>query len=341
MSDETISNHCAASGVLKDIFSRRLNYLRVSITDRCNLRCVYCTPQFESIRLDHEEILSYEEILRVIRIAASLGVEKVRVTGGEPLVRKGVIEFLKRLVQVEGIRDVSLTTNGVLLPDRIDALWSSGIRRINVSLDTLRPEKFLSITGRDAFDRVWNGILAAHEKGFYPIKVNAVAMKGINEEDLVELAKLSFSYPFHFRFIEYMPIGTCTKVSTNGLLLTPDIQKLLTDAIGPFTPVASSPFDGPAKRFRFEGAIGEIGFISAMSEHFCNRCNRLRLTARGAIRPCLLSDREIELKSLLRGGASDELIAERFKEAALQKGAEHHLSLSGDCVEGRMFAIGG
>jgi cyclic pyranopterin phosphate synthase len=340
MSEETIVNSSAAPSLLTDVFARRLNYLRVSITDRCNLRCVYCTPQFESIKLDQEEILSYEEILRVIRIAASLGVEKVRVTGGEPLVRRGIIDFLKRLVQMKGIRDVSLTTNGVLLRDHIDALWETGIRRINVSLDTLRPERFRSITGMDAFDRVWAGIQAAHEKGFHPIKINVVALQGINEDELVDLARLSFRYPFHFRFIEYMPIGECTRVLGTGLL-TPDIQKLLTETVGPLIPVAPSPFDGPAKRFRFEGAMGEIGFISAMSEHFCSRCNRLRLTARGAIRPCLLSDREIELKTLLRGGAADEAIADRLKEAALQKGAEHHLGLSGDCIQGRMFAIGG
>uniref|UniRef100_A0A7C4MM00 GTP 3',8-cyclase n=1 Tax=Desulfatirhabdium butyrativorans TaxID=340467 RepID=A0A7C4MM00_9BACT len=328
------------SDALTDLFSRRLNYLRVSITDRCNLRCVYCTPQFETIKLDHEQILSYEEILRVVRIAASLGVEKVRITGGEPLVRRGVIDFLKQVVQMPGIRDVSLTTNGVLLAERIDDLWESGIRRINVSLDTLRSDRFSAITGLDAFERVWAGIQAAYRKGYHPIKVNTVALEGINDDEVVDIARLSFRYPFHFRFIEYMPIGPCPKVRGSGLL-TPDIQRRLEAAIGPLLPVAASPFDGPARRFRFERAIGEIGFISAMSDHFCSRCNRLRLTARGTLRPCLLSDREIDVKTLLRANASDEALAELLKSAALQKGSEHHVLSSKDGVHGRMFAIGG
>ncbi len=340
MSDELSDSSLRRPGALTDLFSRRLNYLRVSITDRCNLRCVYCTPQFETIKLDHDEILSYEEILRVVRVAASLGVEKVRITGGEPLVRRGVIDFLKQVIRMPGIRDVSLTTNGVLLAERIDALWESGIRRINVSLDTLKPDRFATITGMDAFERVWAGIQAAFEKGFHPIKVNTVALEGINDDEVVDIARLSFRYPFHFRFIEYMPIGPCPKVRGSGLL-TPDIRRLLETTIGPLFPVAASPFDGPARRFRFEQAIGEIGFISAMSDHFCNRCNRLRLTARGALRPCLLSDREIDVKTLLRGNASDEALAELLKAAAIQKGEEHHLTPSEDAVNSRMFAIGG
>lgn len=336
---EPHDNRLERPEALTDPFSRRLNYLRVSITDRCNLRCVYCAPQFETIKLDHEEILSYEEILRVIRVAASLGVEKVRITGGEPLVRRGVIDFLKQVVHMPGIRDVSLTTNGVVLAERIDALWEAGIRRINVSLDTLKPERFAAITGMDAFERVWSGIQAAFQKGIHPIKVNTVTLEGINDDEVVDIAKLSFRYPFHFRFIEYMPIGPCPKVRGSGLL-TPAIRQILETAIGPLLPVAPSPFDGPARRFRFEEAIGEIGFISAMSDHFCNRCNRLRLTARGALRPCLLSDREIDVKALLRGNASDEAVAELLKSAAVQKGAEHHISPE-DGVNARMFAIGG
>jgi cyclic pyranopterin phosphate synthase len=192
---------------LIDKCNRHLNYLRISITDRCNLRCRYCVPQDLIPKLSHAEILSYEEILRIVRIATRLGISKVRVTGGEPLVRKGVYEFLHKLTTTKGLKDVSLTTNGVLLKDNLEKIQAAGISRINISLDTLNPAKYREITGYDEFHRVWQGIEKAHQMGFYPIKLNVVALKGVNDEELVEMARLSFQYPFHVRFIEYMPIG--------------------------------------------------------------------------------------------------------------------------------------
>jgi cyclic pyranopterin phosphate synthase len=228
--------------------------------------------------------------LRVVRIATRLGISKVRVTGGEPLVRKGVYDFFRELVTTAGLKDVSLTTNGVLLKDNLVKIQSAGIARINVSLDTLNRKKYLEITGYDDFERVWQGIEKAHEMGFYPIKLNIVALDGVNDDELVEMARLSFRYPFHVRFIEYMPIGQSDFNSTS-LLLVPEIKDRIS-AIGDLGPVQGIEHDGPAQRYKFEGAVGEVGFIPALSQHFCNKCNRLRLTASGHLRPCLLADHQ-------------------------------------------------
>ena len=210
---------------LIDPYNRRLNYLRISITDRCNLRCQYCSPRHQIPKLSHEDILSYEEILRLVRIAVQLGISKVRITGGEPLVRKGVYEFIQALHQVDGICDVSLTTNGVLLKDHVDALIAAGLHRINISLDTLNPEKFKKITGVDAFDRVWEGIQKAYQGGLSPIKINTVALRHFNDNELEDIARLSFAYPFHFRFIEYMPIGMSEQGMADNLY-TPEIKQM-------------------------------------------------------------------------------------------------------------------
>jgi cyclic pyranopterin phosphate synthase len=330
-----------AETMLIDPQNRKLNYLRISITDRCNLRCLYCSPRYQTPKLSHEAILSYEEILRLVKISVQLGISKVRITGGEPLVRKGVHEFIKALHRVDGIRDVSLTTNGVLLKDHVDALISAGLHRINISLDTLKPEKFKKIAGVDAFDNVWEGILKAYQGGLSPIKINTVALRHFNDNELEDIARLSFSYPFHFRFIEYMPIGI-TEEGTDSSLYTPEIKQRLTDKIGELIPVEHHSSDGPAERFRFEGAIGEVGFISAMSHHFCHTCNRLRLTASGQLRSCLLSDHQEDLKTLLRGGASDEALAAIFLKAARMKGIQHGLTADKPVrVLGQMSSIGG
>jgi GTP 3',8-cyclase len=327
--------------ILIDPCNRRLNYLRISITDRCNLRCQYCSPRHRIPKLSHEDILSYEEILRLVRIAVQLGISKVRITGGEPLVRKGVYGFIQALHQVDGICDVSLTTNGVLLNDQVDALISAGLHRINISLDTLDPEKFREITGVAAFDRVWEGIQKAYRAGLSPIKINTVALRHFNDNELEDIARLSFTYPFHFRFIEFMPIGMSEQDTTDNLY-TPEIKQRLTDQIGELIPVEHHLSDGPAERFRFEGAAGEVGFISAMSHHFCHTCNRLRLTASGQLRSCLLSDQQEDLKTPLRGGASDEALSAIFLKAARMKGVQHGLNANMPVrVSGQMSSIGG
>ncbi|MCX5883276.1 MAG: GTP 3',8-cyclase MoaA [Deltaproteobacteria bacterium] len=326
---------------LIDSCNRILNYLRISITDRCNLKCQYCSPRHLIPKLSHEEILSYEEILHLVRIAVQLGISKVRITGGEPLIRKGVHEFIQELHQVDGICDISLTTNGVLLKDNVDALIAAGLHRINISLDTLDPEKFMKITGVDAFDRVWEGIQKAYQAGLSPIKINTVALRHFNDFELEDIARLSFAYPFHFRFIEYMPIGMSEQEMSDSLY-TPEIKQRLTDRIGELIPVEHQITDGPAERFRFEGAPGEVGFISAMSHHFCHTCNRLRLTASGQLRSCLLSDHQEDLKTPLRGGASDEALSAIFLNAAKMKGVQHGLTADMPVrVSGQMSSIGG
>jgi len=317
-----------------------LNYLRISITDRCNLRCCYCQPNGLRKKLPHAEILSYEEILRIVRIGVGLGIRKVRVTGGEPLVRKGAGGFLREMTSLEGLSDVSLTTNGVLLTEHLDTIRAAGIRRINISLDTLKREKYKEITGRDAFDRVWSAILAAEGKGFDPIKLNAVALRGINEDELIDLAGLTFQRPYHVRFIEYMPMGP-GGICPGPALLTPDIKQRIA-GLGELIPVSSQADDGPAERYRFRGARGEVGFISALSRHFCRTCNRLRLTASGQLRVCLLSDRQFDLKGPMRSGASDRQLAEVFMTAVASKPSSHPLAgdapFSSTC---QMSSIGG
>jgi cyclic pyranopterin phosphate synthase len=317
-----------------------LNYLRISITDRCNLRCVYCQPEGLRGKLRHTEILSYEEILRIARVAIELGISKIRITGGEPLVRKGVYDFLAELSRLDGLSDISLTTNGVFLKENIDRIRTAGIRRVNISLDTLNRQKYLNITGHDRFDKVWDGIRAAHENGFHPIKLNAVALKGFNEDELIAFARLTFTHPYHVRFIECMPMGD-PHLDAFSALLTPEI-KACVSRLGRMTPVAQQTDDGPAERYRFEGANGEIGFISALSRHFCKTCNRLRLTASGQLRVCLLSDRQFDIKGPLRKGCSDRELAAIFLKAVQAKPSRHGLNEGkGSAVESQMSSIGG
>ena len=325
---------------LVDKYNRHLNYLRISITDRCNLRCLYCAPGGLVPKLAHDEILRYEEILRVIRIGVSLGISKVRLTGGEPLMRAGVYEFLKELSSVDGLSDISLTTNGVMLLENIEKIEAAGIKRINISLDTLNREKFKYITGYDRFDQVWSGIEKAYAHGFDPIKLNVVALKGYNDDEFVDLARLSTTYPFHIRFIEYMPIGN-PLMKSGDYILAPDIQSRLS-VLGDLVPVERKGMDGPAQRYRLKDARGEIGFIQAMSQHFCHTCNRLRLTANGQLRPCLLSDKQLDIRSPLRSGCSDDELKAVFFRAVQYK-HESHLSAPGSPfrVHDAMSDIGG
>jgi len=325
---------------LIDPCNRHLNYLRISITDRCNLKCLYCVPRDKITRLAHADILTYEEILRLVKIGVKLGITKLRVTGGEPLVRKGVYGFLNELSRIQGLADLSLTTNGVALKENLAKIKSAGINRVNISLDTLKRHKFHEITGLDLFDQVWQGIEMARDMGFYPIKLNIVALNGINDDELKDMALLSFDNPFHIRFIEYMPIGE-SQMGNGPLLLAPEIKKRISE-LGHLIPVRNSVNDGPAQRYRFEGAMGEVGFIHALSHHFCDRCNRLRLTASGKLRPCLLSDRHEDIKGPLRAGSSDEELAEIFLKAVRHKPSDHNLAVGNPSrVCGQMHAIGG
>jgi len=326
---------------LVDTYKRHLNYLRVSVTDRCNLQCRYCVPQGNIQNLPHAEVLRYEEILRIVRIGVHLGISKVRITGGEPLVRKGIYDFLGKLNSIEGLTDVSLTTNGVLLKNNLEKIRSAGIKRPNISLDTLDPVKFRSITRHDHFSHVWEGIIKAHEMGFSPIKLNTVVLRGINDQDILNLAGISLKYPFHVRFIEYMPSGFADQGEQLHHVPNSAVKDRVI-GVGKLDPVPHKEMDGPTVRFKFEGASGEIGFISPLTHHFCQECNRLRLTASGRLRPCLLSDKEIDLKEPMRAGASDNDLAQIFREAAENKPRAHRL-VSEHCgsLSGQMSAIGG
>lgn len=289
----------------------------------------------------HEEILTYEEILRIVRVFATEGISKVRLTGGEPLVRKGIVDFISRLSQIEEIKDLSLTTNGILLEEFAQDLKQAGLRRINISLDSLRKERFCHITRKDDFERVWAGIEASLRVGFSPIKINMVAIQGVNDDEIESFARLTFRLPLTIRYIEYMPSGNGEEWKETDILTIPRIKSRL-ENIGKLIPIPSDRWDGPAKRFRMEGAIGEIGLIGPVSSHFCDDCNRLRLTPDGKIRTCLFSDEEIDVKELLRKGGTDRGLKERLLIALRTKPERHHINTHQfKKCQRNMSAIGG
>jgi GTP 3',8-cyclase len=297
---------------------RKINYLRMSITDRCNLRCGYCTYWQEFERLPPGEILSYEELLRLAAVAVRIGIRKIRITGGEPLVRRGVVDFIKKLHQIPGIEEVCLTTNGVLLPKLASALYGAGLRHLNISLDTLQRERYREITGRDNWQEVMTGLESGLALGFQPLKVNCVVLKGINDDELLDLALLARDHPVQIRFIELMPTVSHVWWERHYLPMSAVRRRLV--GLGRLSPVISAATAGPARVFRAPRFQGELGFISPMSDHHCGSCNRLRLTAAGQLRPCLLREMELDLKALLRPGLSDRLISYLFQGAIQLKG---------------------
>ncbi len=301
---------------LQDRYRRKVNYLRISVTDRCNLRCQYCRPLGREEFLPHGELLSFEEILRVVRVLAEHGIRKVRLTGGEPLLRRGITELIEGIAQVEGIEDISLTTNGVLLERFAGDLKRAGLKRVNVSLDSLRPERFALITQRDAFREVWRGIEAALREGLEPVKINVVAMRGFNDDEIEDFVKLTLRMPLHVRFIEFMPVGENQWEMSRVIGCNEILERV--SHLGRLIPIPSGEFDGPARRFKLEGALGELGLISPLSFHFCSRCNRLRLTPDGKLRACLFSDEEVDLKAYLRT-MGEEGILLALKEALDKK----------------------
>jgi len=306
--------------------NRAINYLRISVTDRCNFRCRYCVPSSPFSVIEHEKIARYEEILRITRLACELGITKVRITGGEPFVRKGIFSFLEQLCQLDALQDISITTNGALLTrKKIESLIQMGIHRLNFSLDTLDPVKFAAITNRDRFHRVWDSIMAAHALGITPIKINAVALRGFNDDEIEAIAGLTLKYPFHIRFIEYMPMGD-SAVERQQQILTREIQAKIESNLGPLIPMEKENNDGPAKKFKLANAQGVVGFITPISSHFCSECNRLRLTSRGNLRPCLLNDYELDILTPLRAGASDPELKSIIESSLTHKPLFHSLS---------------
>ena len=310
---------------LSDSFQRPINYLRISVTDRCNLRCIYCMPPDGIPLMPHHSILTYEEIYAVAQAAAELDINKVRLTGGEPLVRSGLPGLIQLLARIDAIDDISLTTNGIWLGRYAAELKSAGLQRVNVSLDTLRQDRFEPITRcNHNLGDVLAGIEVARSVGLNPVKINMVVMAGINDDELLDFATKTINEGWHVRFIELMPSAG---VSTTTAQFVPvsDMRKQL-ELLGELEPCLPGIGNGPAKYFRLPHATGTIGFIAPISEHFCIHCNRLRLTADGKLRPCLLSDDEIDLKQPLRSGLSSAGLKQLIEEAVARKPLRHHLA---------------
>lgn len=324
---------------MRDQYGREIRDLRVSLTDRCNLRCVYCMPE-EMVFKPREELLTDEEILTLVRIASELGVRKVRLTGGEPTVRPGLVELVRRMAAIPGIRDLAMTTNGVLLERLAAPLAQAGLRRVNVSLDTLDPEKFKRITRWGALDSVLRGLEAAEDAGLAPIKLNAVIVRGFNDEDVVDLARLTLSRPWEVRFIEVMPFGSVADFQRSSYVPSEETMSRIQAALGPLTSLDVTGHD-PARTFRVDGARGTLGFISSVSQPFCSQCGRLRLTAEGRLRLCLLRDDEVDLRTPLRAGASYEELRDRFRAAAFRKPWGHGLARNVIPRQRVMSQIGG
>lgn len=334
---------------MKDGHGRTIDYLRISLTDRCNLRCIYCMPEEGVSALNHDEILRIEEIERIVRVATRIGIKSVRLTGGEPTVRKGLVDLVSWLSNIPEIKNVSMTTNGVLLPKMADELHEAGLSRVNISLDTLDRDQYFFITRRDDYDKCMEGIDAALRVGFDPVKINAVVVRQL-QQDYLGFAKLSIDRPLHVRFIEYMPIGDSAGPFGTGwgpedVVPSEELRDIINreaakEGIAPLRALDGdeSPLGwGPAKYFAFPGAKGTVGFISPLSRHFCSECNRLRLTAEGKLRPCLFSDREFDVREALRTGGEDA-VYQVFLQALGEKPDEHHDKVG---TERKMVQIGG
>jgi GTP 3',8-cyclase len=323
---------------LLDSFGRKINYLRLSVTDRCNLRCTYCMPAEGIPKENHNDILSYEEFLKIAEAAVATGIEKIRVTGGEPLVRKGIVDFLGRLAVIPGLKQLVLTTNGVLLDEMAESLWEAGVQRLNISLDSLRPEVFARVTRNGDLPRVLAGIAAAEKAGF-PIKLNAVVMRGVNDDELLDLAALTLERRVTVRFIEYMP---AIKAPGWQEVVVPGEE--IIRRIGeryPLAPLGRGETAGPAREFRIAGGAGVVGIITPLSRHFCGECNRIRVTSSGVARSCLFCETGIDLKPSLRGDNATSL-SDAIRAVVEIKPGSHRLSLAeSDHTPFTMAAIGG
>ena len=323
-----------------DRFGRNINYLRISLTDRCNLRCVYCMPEDITFR-PREELLQDDEILRLVRIFANLGFEKIRLTGGEPTVRINVVDIVAGIAATPGIKTVAMTTNGLLLRNLSRPLADAGLQRINVSIDTLNPEKFKTVTRWGEVDDVLDGIDAAREVGL-GIKLNAVVVKAYNDkEDVVDLARLTMVRPWQIRFIEMMPFGTVSDFQKSNVVSEDELRTTISDALGPLSVVNGGDLDGEARLFKLDGAEGTLGFISSVTNPFCAACSRARLTADGRLRLCLLRDSELDVISPMRSGADDTELTEMIREAIWWKPWGHGLEQDIIPLNRVMSEIGG
>ena len=325
---------------LTDSFGRVHNNLRISVTDRCNLRCVYCMPE-EVVFMDRAELLTFEEIARFVRVAAPLGIDKIRLTGGEPLMRRDLARLVRMIVDIAGVRDVGLTTNGLLLADQAQALFDAGLRRINVSLDTLDPQRFREVARRDGLERVLQGIAAAKKAGFHPIKINAVSIRGVTDQDVAPLARYAREHGLELRFIEYMPIGA--EVWERGkVYFAHEILEQIERAVGALVPAADYDRRAPAMDFAYTDGGGKVGVIASVSRPFCLSCNRLRLTAEGKLRNCLFALDEVDVRPFLRGRPDEAALAQAIRKNVSEKWEGHEINTARFVKPGRtMHSIGG
>ena len=323
-----------------DRFGRNIHYLRISLTDHCNLRCIYCMPEDMTFRPD-TEMMQDDEILQLTRLFAGLGFDKIRLTGGEPTVRMNIVDIVKGIAATPGIRSVSMTTNGVLLPKLAGPLAAAGLERVNVSLDTLDPVKFKRMTLWGRLEQVWSGILAAEQAGLTPLKLNAVVVRGFNEEDTLDLARLTLEHPWQVRFIEMMPFAGATDLQVHQRVSEAEIRENIEQVFGRLETANGGELDGEARLFHIPGAQGDIGFISSVTVPFCASCARARLTQDGILRTCLLREHEINLLTPLRAGASLEQLRETVLEALWEKPWGHGLAEGEIPLNRGMSEIGG
>ena len=324
-----------------DNMGREINYLRISITDKCNLRCRYCMPMEGVKQLKHEEILSLEEIARLVQIAATIGIRRVRLTGGCPLVRRNICQLIRYIRSVPEIEEISLTTNGILFPQMADDLKAAGLDRVNISLDSLVPERYRYITRIGDHDSVMRAIDRALELDLEPVKINTVVIRGFNDDEILDFASMAYERPLHIRFIEYMPIGDLEFWNASRMMSSDEVKEVIKQQYE-LIPNGKIIGNGPAQNYSLAGGRGSVGFISPMSNHFCGSCNRLRLTAEGKLRACLYDKKEMDLKLAISNGASDEDLRQMFVRAISQKPQQHNLNGGwGQENQRKMYQIGG
>ncbi len=327
---------------LVDSFGRVHNNLRISVTDRCNIRCFYCMPAENVQFMPRADLLSFEEMERFVRICVGLGVNKVRLTGGEPLVRKDLHKLVAMIAAIDGVRDIGITTNGILLAEQAQDLWDAGLRRINVSLDALDPVKFKEITRREGYENVLLGIQAAQRVGFTPVKVNAVSVRGMTETEIVPFGKFARETGAEIRFIEFMPLDADNAWERDKVLFAHEIIERLSAEIMSLIPIPDQNPHAPATEFVFEDGVGRIGFIASVSQPFCMNCDRFRITADGKVRNCLFSLEETDIRGLLRGGGSDAEIADAVRASVAAKWEGHQINTAKFIQPDRpMYSIGG
>jgi cyclic pyranopterin phosphate synthase len=326
---------------VKDSYGREINYLRLSLTDRCNLRCVYCMPMHGLSFIPTPELLTAAELEKVVRAAVDIGFKKVRLTGGEPTLRQDIVEIIRRLAHIEGVEELVMTTNGYRLPYLAQKLADAGLKRVNIHVDSLNKESIAKIMRLGTFDKAWAGIEAAEKVGLTPLKLNAVITRGYNDDAAVELARLTLEKSWQIRFIELMPFAGPTEIQLDNYVSSDEVKSWIESELGPLFPINNGHLDGEARVYRLAGSLGTVGFISPVSNPYCDDCNRMRLTSDGRLRMCLLVEGELDFRETLRSGGTHQDLVALFRRAIQAKPVGHQLR-NGQFAENRtMSQIGG